>query len=438
MEPRLVPIYFEGRDEDFDIQMGHLQALLSGKAELLDPVPLGAPLPEAEAVLFPQLLGEAYRRVPEIQAIDLPILIITSEFGTFSMWDWEMVTYLRQQGVDTVLPYNLEQTLKICRALGVKRELKSTKFLVFQETPGGGMQASIFKRFYWFEDEAIKDMLQKFGIELVYKSFKEFGAAAQQIPDAEADAVLAQWEFNLGDLTQKQLRSAIKVYIMLKRELDADPSIRSVGINCLNESYYSDTTPCLAWSMLYDERELIWGCEGDIMTMITKYILHKSFGMPIMMTNLYPFLMGNAALKHERIPHFPEVEGPPEDHILAAHCGYFGVVPQSMASAWTVRSKVLAMVDDNAIALDARLAEGPMTLAKLKPSLQEMMVIEGELEKYAQFEDSDCLNGAVLRVPDGKKLVPNLASHHYLLMTGHNLEDIQLLGQLFDITIQVM
>lgn len=438
MQPRLVPIYFEGRDEDFDIQMGHLHNLLDGKAELLDPVPLGAPLPEAEAVLFPQLLGEAYRRVAEIQAIELPILIITSEFGTFSMWDWEMVTYLRQQGVDTVLPYNLEQTLKICRALGVKRELKSTKFLVFQETPGGGMQASIFKRFYWFEDEAIKDMLQKFGIELVYKSFKEFGAAAQNIPDEEADAVLAQWEFNLGDLSQRQLRSAIKIYIMLKRELDADPSIRSVGINCLNESYYSDTTPCLAWSMLYDERELIWGCEGDIMTMITKYILHKSFGMPIMMTNLYPFLMGNAALKHERIPHFPEVEGPPEDHILAAHCGYLGVVPQSMASEWTVRSKVLAMVDDNAIALDARLAEGPMTLAKLKPSLQEMMVIEGELEKYAQFENSDCLNGAVLRVPDGKKLVPNLASHHYLLMTGHNLEDIQLLGQLFDIDIQVM
>ncbi len=438
MLPRLIPMAFDGRDEDFDIQMGHLQTLLDGEAELLEPVRLGGQLPEAEGVVFPQLLGEAYRRVDEFREVGLPILIITSEFGTFSMWDWEMVTYLRQRGIDTILPYDLEQTIKICRMLGVKRELKNTKFLVFQDTPGGGMQASIFKRFYWFEDEAIQDMLQKFGIELVYKSFKEFGAAAQQIADDEADVVLAEWEFNVGDISPKQLRSAVKVYMMLKREVEADPSIRSVGINCLNESYFSDSTPCLAWSMLYDERKLMWGCEGDIMTMMTEYILHKSLGMPIMMTNLYPFLMGQAALKHERIPHFPDVDGPPEDHILAAHCGYFGVVPNSMASSWAVRNKVLAMVNDNAIALDARLPEGPMTLAKLKPSLQKMMVIEGELEKYAQFEDSDCLNGAVLRVSDGKKLVPNLSSHHYLLMTGHMLEDIQLLGQLFELEIEVM
>ena len=57
-------------------------------------------------------------------------------------------------------------------------------------------------------------------------------------------------------------------------------------------------TPCLAWNMLYEERRLIWGCEADILSMITKYILHNSLDMPIMMTNLYPFLMGQAALAH--------------------------------------------------------------------------------------------------------------------------------------------
>ena len=70
------------------------------------------------------------------------------------------------------------------------------------------------------------------------------------------------------------------------------PLIRAVGINCLNESRFSDTTPCLAWSMFYEERRLIWGCEADIMSMITKYVLHNSLGMPIMMTNLYPVSHG--------------------------------------------------------------------------------------------------------------------------------------------------
>ena len=49
----------------------------------------------------------------------------------------------------------------------------------------------------------------------------------------------------------------------------------------------------------------IWGCEGDTVSMLTKYLLHRSLDVPIIMTNLYPFLMGNAALKHERIPEFP-------------------------------------------------------------------------------------------------------------------------------------
>ena len=60
-------------------------------------------------------------------------------------------------------------------------------------------------------------------------------------------------------------------------------------MNCLNESRYSDTTPCLAWNMLYEEQSMIWGCEADIVAMLTKYILNKSLDVPIMMTNIYPF-----------------------------------------------------------------------------------------------------------------------------------------------------
>jgi hypothetical protein len=78
----------------------------------------------------------------------------------------------------------------------------------------------------------------------------------------------------------------------VKRELGADPAFQGVGINCLNKSHFSDTTPCLAWNLLYEEEKLIWGCEADTMAMLTKLILHRSLGVPIMMTNLYRFLLG--------------------------------------------------------------------------------------------------------------------------------------------------
>jgi hypothetical protein len=189
--------------------------------------------------------------------------------------------------------------------------------------------------------------------------------------------------------------------------------------------------------MLYEDREMVWGCEADVVSMLTKYILHKSLGVPIMMTNLYPFMMGKAALAHERIPYFPETDQP-EHHILAAHCGYLGVVPQSFSTEWALRKKVLAIVDDNATAIDARLPEGDMTLAKLHPTMETISVAEGDLSSYVQYADSDCLNGAVLKIADGHRLLETIASHHYLLMTGHNLVDIKNLSKIFDLEVEVI
>ena len=148
MKARLVPVYFKsGRDDDFNSQANRLAGLLAEEAEILEPVALGSTLPEAEAVVFPQLLGDAYSQTRELNEITLPLLIITSEFGTVSMWDWEIASYLRSVGIETIAPYNLEQTKKMCKGLAVKRELAQAKFLVFQDNPGDGFQADIFKRF---------------------------------------------------------------------------------------------------------------------------------------------------------------------------------------------------------------------------------------------------------------------------------------------------
>ena len=96
-----------------------------------------------------------------------------------------------------------------------------------------------------------------------------------------------------------------------------------------------------------------------------------------------------------------------------------------------MEDKVLAIVDENAIALDARMPEGKMTLAKLQPDLETISIIEGEIEKYIQYENSDCLNGAVIRVSDGHQLVSSLTSHHYLILTGHRLAEIRQIAQVF-------
>ena len=439
MKARLVPLYLPSPDDpDFVAQVGRLRELLAAEAELLAPLPLGAALPEADAVVFPQLVGDAYRRVPEVRALTLPILVLTSEFGTMAMWDWEIVSYLRTEGVETIAPYSLAGAATVCRALVAKRELRGGKFLVYQDRPGeGGFQPSIFKRFYWWEDECAERMHDVFGLTIVKRSFEELGRRAQELPDDVAREEWERWRERvpLGDVGERATLSALKLYRAVRDDLDAEGGVLAAGINCLNESAFSDTTPCLAWNLLYQERDLIWGCEGDTVSMLTKLVLHRSLRTPVIMSNLYPFLMGQTALKHERIPAFPEVDEP-DNYVLAAHCGYLGVVPQPFATDWKLRGKVLAIVDDNATAIDARLPVGDLTLVKLDATLRTLVVIEGRLTGYTGYPGSDCLNGAVIRVPDGHVLMERLPSHHSLLTVGHDRPGLELLGRVFGLTIE--
>ena len=437
MKARLAPLHFDsGQDSEFHKQLHALGDLLASEVEILPPVRLGDELPQADAVLFPQILGEAYRRLADFQAIDLPILILTTPAGTLSMWDWEVVDFLRSHGVQTIAPYDPGLTRAVCRSLRVKRELRDARFLVFQDDPGEGFQAEIFKRFYWWEDQCSRRMKDRFGVTIERRSFRQLGQEARAIDDAQAEGLWKQWNLPAEGLTPSATRSAVKLYLAIRRHLDQDPSIRGVGINCLNESHFCDTTPCLAWERLYQERGVLWACEADTLSLLTQYILHRSSGRATVMTNLYPFLLGDAALRHERIEQFPPVAEQPENHILAAHCGYVGMIPTSMASRWTLRPKVLAIVDDGAVAIDARLAEGDVTLGKLHADMDRMTVAEGELVEYVQFPGSDCLNGAVIRIRDGHRLMDSLASHHYLLMTGHNLREIRWISKVFAIRVE--
>jgi hypothetical protein len=108
-----------------------------------------------------------------------------------------------------------------------------------------------------------------------------------------------------------------------------------------------------------------------------------------------------------------------------------GVIPEPFATEWTLREKVLAIVDEDASVIDARLPIGPITLAKLHPSMDKMTVAEGTLTGYAQFPGSDCRNGGVIKIRDGHGLMDSLASHHYLLLVGHHSVNIKFLGKVF-------
>lgn len=433
---KLAPLVFAEINErekgEYAEQLSRLKEMYGDVADFLETTQVGEPLPqEADAIVFPQMIFAAFRHDEALKAYKVPMVVLTSRFGTVEMWDWEIVTYLRDLGLTVFSPYSIEMGKTVLRALGVKRTLKAgAKFLVFQDSPGEGMQAYLFKKFYWWERSATETMESVFGCKLIYRSWKACGDRAKQISDDEARRVSADWNVRQEGVCEEAYLRAVKIYIAVKEVIDEVGGVEGVGSNCLNESFNCDTTPCLAWNMLFERDNIIWACEGDTLSLLSTFIIYRTIEKPIMMTNLYPFLVGMAALAHEKIDKFPDIEDP-DNHALGVHCGYFGLVPRQFCTEWTLRPKVLEIVNDKACAVDCRVPTGPITLAKIYPGFKKLSLIKAELEEYVQYPGSDCRNGALIRYRDGHKVMDNLCSHHSLIISGDVIPQLNQLAKVF-------
>lgn len=446
LKAKVVPMYFAGRNErevkEYAQQLERLNNLYQGEAEFLTPQEFGSEiLDEADAIVFPQLFGAIFREKEVLRKIELPIMIITSEFGTVEMWDWEIVAWLRDElKLNVFFPYSVEMAQVVFRSLAVRKQMKKgMKFLMFQDEPGEGMQAYLFKRFYWWDKDCTEQLEKAFGIKIVYRSWKGLNEYANRIPDEEAWALWKEREVPNEDVPKSCILKAVKIYMAVKKAMEEEGDIYGVGANCLNESFHSCSTPCLAWNWLYEYDHTIWACEGDTVTLISKFVMYQALKKPMMMTNIYPFLVGMAALKHEKIKEFPNVEDP-DNHALGVHCGYFGFAPQSFCSSWVMRPKVLEIVNEEAIVIDCEMEKGPITMAKFRPDMKKITIIEAEIEDYVQYEGSDCRNGALMKFSNGNghKVMESLSSHHAIIVKGRVTHLLQQMARVYEVEAEVI
>ncbi|MCL2703169.1 MAG: hypothetical protein FWE91_06140 [Defluviitaleaceae bacterium] len=443
IKARILPLAFKNinarEKEEFNAQLKVLGELYGDVAEFMSPLVVGSDISdEVDAVVFPQLVGEAFSEKAALSKISLPVLVITSQFGTVEMWDWEIVTFLRDAGLTVFSPYTVELARCVFRAVACKKHMRGIRFLMFQDDPGEGMQANIFKRFYWWEKQCTEAMEETFGLRIIYKSYKELNAKAGSIDDNAARDICRDWDIPMEGVSEANYLKAVKIYMAAKEVIDEIGGVEGVGANCLNESFHSETTPCLAWNMLFERDNILWVCEGDTLSLISKYIFHSILKLPIMMTNIYPFLAGMAALKHEKIDSFPDVPNA-DNHALCAHCGYFGFAPRSFCTDWILRPAVLEIVNENAVMADCRMAVGPVTLAKLHPDMKKLTLIECEIADYAQYPGSDCRNGALLHYVNnnGHEIMDALSSHHALLIQGEHIPAVKQAARVFGFEVRL-
>lgn len=434
LKARVVPLRFREINErelgEYFDQLGKLNEFYGDVAEFMDTVLVGDEIPACDAVVFPQLIGAAYHYKEVLKSYDKPMVVITSQFGTVDMWDWELIAYMRSNGLNVFSPYNIELGKVVFRAIATREHLKGSKFVMFQDDPGEGMQPYIFKRFYWWEQECTQRMEEFFGTTIIYKSWKEVNARAAQVDEAEALAEFESWDIPCEGITQENKLLVAQLYIAIRDTIDELGGVDGIGANCLNESMCCKTTPCLVWNMLFEKYGIIWCCEGDTLTLLSTYVLYHSLRSPIMMTNIYPFLVGKAAIHHEKIDDFPQVSEP-ENYALGVHCGYAGFAPRSFCSRWKMVPKVLEIVNEKAYMIDCELPVGDMTLAKINPSFDRLTIIPGQLEKYVQFPGTDARNASLLHYKQGEKVMEQLPSHHQMILTGKQKASLIQIAKVF-------
>ena len=438
---KILPLQFKSvSDAEFERIMKALRDIYGNEAEFLPKQPAGSAIPaEADAVLFPVMWVEAYTEIDQLlKTIHVPVLVITTTFGVSLMFDWESVAYMKSKGLKVFNPHSIDLAKTIFRALALKRDMKHQKLLVFHDTPGDGTWIpEQFKIFYWWNEECQNSMKDKFGITIVHKSMKALGERAAAISDDAALEELKRWKFDDQVPYKKPVLGAIRLFMALRDEVDEEGDVIGCGVNCLNESYFIDTTPCLAWSLLYQDRGVMWVCESDTSSLMTQCLFGYTIDSSIFTTNIYPFLSGMPALSHEKIQSFPDVPDP-DDHALLVHCGYLGCIPQTMATRWTLRPPVLGwhswdMVGDNAVAVDAEVEKGDITLVKLHGTFDKVFVEKAVLEEYVKYPGSDCRNGGLIRVADGYDMMERICSHHAIVLTGKRSNQIKAISEIFDI-----
>lgn len=422
MKAVLVPIRFtQTSQESFNARLALLKELFAEEAEFLAPVKPGQPLPAADAAIVPFLSAEVYRTAGELKAVSLPILGISSPYGARSMWDWEQASYLKAEGVELYTPHDIELARVLIRALKTKRAMQTARFIIWQDEAQQG--------FYWYEDECTRRIRERFGLEILYFRYSELCETARAIPDAAARQVAREKVFLKEDVRGSRLLSAIKLYMVMQTQIDQLDNVAGIGCNCLNESRFTDTSPCLAFALLHRERNIKVVCEADTISLLTEYIVEETIGKASFSTNIYPFLMGPAAVKHEKISDFPKVECP-EDHALLVHCGYCGLIPESIASTWVLRPAVLGMLDENAVMIDAEIPHGDITLVRLHSSFDRWLLSPAALTGYARYPGSDCRCGGVIRLRDGYEFMEHVYSHHITVLPGKHVPHLRNVGRL--------
>ncbi|RLD16887.1 MAG: hypothetical protein DRI22_00785 [Caldiserica bacterium] len=231
-------------------------------------------------VIFLVVTGGSERKFLNIyKKFSPPYLFITNKFNNSLPAALEINAYLEGNGRIFLWDKKSEK----------KDLVRSLKTLKLTEEIKGKKMGVIGKPSFWLiastPDEGV--VKERFGIELDFYPMNKFVERVKGSDDSHIDEILIDLKKKATKITEiddRELRKALKVYKVTK-EIAIERGWDLLSMECFSIIKPLDTTGCIALSLLTSEG-ITAGCEGDIPSTLTMYIIEKLTERPAFMGNI--------------------------------------------------------------------------------------------------------------------------------------------------------
>ncbi|MBC7195424.1 MAG: fucose isomerase, partial [Caldisericia bacterium] len=231
--------------------------------------------------------------------------------------------------------------------------------------------------------------------------------------DPQIDEILKNLKrkaIELKDINENDLRKAIKLYLITKK-IALENNFDALTMECFRIIKPLDTTGCLALSLLTSE-DIISGCEGDIPSTITMYLMKKFSEKP-------PFMANIASI---------EREGDKTTDIVIAHC----TVPISLVNNFLLTTH---FETGKGVGIKGFFNKGVGTLVRIGgENLDKIFYTRAKLIDNLR-EDYMCRTQIKLKVSTTKDyFLKNPLGNHHIFVLGDYTEELNILSKIFNLS----
>ena len=364
---------------------------------------------DVDVVIVWRVGGMAHRLMASVGLLGVPFIMLGP-----GVLNHDIVAYLRQRGREAYAPFDYEDLNKLIKYLKVRKAIKSSRVLVVSsmELPSFSAISSAYD---------LDEMRVKLGVDSVLVSseqlFDEYEVVGLSNEVKELTDKLVS-DASRVEVDRANVEKSIQLYIAIKRLMEKCEA-NAVTINCAEPIFFKHkVTPCLAFSLLKDEG-IPASCEADLSALLAMMMLMWLTDKPAFMGNLW---LHNKERNLVRFSHdvpplkvkgFKERELPYE--VFDFHGQNYGTT----------------------LYVHVELNE-PVTFARVHASLDKMLVSTGTVVE--SHEGIACRQTLDIRVEDARELMKRVANygHHFSLVYGDYSSDLEELGEILGLSIEIV